>query len=598
MKNIRDYLKDHILIADGATGTYLSSLTGRSAVACETLNRSDPELVLRVHREYVRSGSKLILTNTFCANTQALGLEFGRIGDILRSGVELARRAADGRAFVAGDIGPLPEDRREEEEIEEEYRRIADVFLEEGVRIFQFETFADAGYPVRVAEYIRSRLPEAFILMSFAVTPDGYSRLGRTGESLIDAVRAGGCADAAGFNCCSGPAHMLAFASRIGYGGLIPTISPNAGYPQQEDEVLVYSGMPEYFARKMAQAPARGFRILGGCCGTTPEHIRQLAALAGGAVPVPAGGKAAAALTGRPSGIKSRFLRALESEKKALIVELDPPLGPDIARVEEAARIARQAGAHALTVADSPMAKPRADSVTVAARLRRLADIDVIPHICCRDKNINALKSSLIAAHIEGIRHILAVTGDPVPDTDRSIVRSVYNLNSAGLCGFIRDLNGDIFREEPLMCGCAFNVNARNAGEELHRLGRKIEAGASFVLTQPVFSDESMAALRSARDRFRDRGVRLLVGILTPLSYKNALFLANEIPGFSLSERLVRRFSPDMTREEGEAAGIGLSIEVAEKAAPYADGFYFITPFNRIRVTAQLIGQLKSRGIV
>lgn len=598
MENIRDYLKDHILIADGATGTYLSSLTGRSAVACETFNRSDPELVLRVHREYVRSGSKLLLTNTFCANTQSLGLGFDRVGDILRSGVELARRAADGHAFVAGDIGPLPEDRREEEEIEQEYRRIADVFLAEGVRIFQFETFADARYPVRVAEYIRSRLPEAFILISFAVTPDGYSRLGRTGESLIGAVRGSGCADAAGFNCCSGPAHMLAFASRIDYGELVPVISPNAGYPRQEDEVLVYSGMPEYFARKLSEAPALGFRILGGCCGTTPEHIRQLAALTAGAVPAPPAKKVPGTFSGSPARVENRFLRALESGKKALIVELDPPLGPDIARVEEAARIARQAGADALTVADSPMAKPRADSVMVAARLRRLEGIDVIPHICCRDKNINALKSSLIAAHIEGIRNILAVTGDPVPDTDRSIVRSVYNLNSAGLCGFIRGLNGDIFQEEPLTCGCAFNVNARNLEEEMHRLERKIEAGASFVLTQPVFSDESLAALRRARDRFHARGVRLLAGILTPLSYKNALFLANEIPGFALSDRLIRCFSPDMTREEGEAAGIGLSVSVAEIAAPNADGFYFITPFNRIGVTARLIGQLKSRGIV
>lgn len=600
MEDIRRYLSQHLLVTDGAMGTVLSSLTGRTTVACEMLNLTEPGLVRRVHEEYIRSGARLLLTNTFSANSPALRVGPEETARVLQAGVALARQAAAGRAWVAGDIGPLPEDRREEAETDPEYRRIADVLLHEGVRIFQLETFAEAETPLRLAEYIRRRLPDAFIIISFAVTPDGYSRLGRSAESLIGAVRAGGCADAAGFNCCSGPYHMLRFASRVDFGELIPSIRPNAGYPQMEDDVLVYSSQPDYFARTLSEAPALGFRLVGGCCGTTPAHIRCLSQLVAGVSAGPRvlpGRGPETAPPARAPAAAPRFLEPKADGRRLVVVELDPPFDCRIERMEQAARQMKDAGADALTVADSPMARPRADSVMTAARLQRLTGIGVIPHICCRDRNINAIKSILISAHIEGMRAMLAVTGDPVSDTDRGSVKSVYNLNSVGLCRFVRDLNGDIFRDAPMRCGCAFNVNAVNIVPELERLRKKVEAGASFVLTQPVCSEESVRALEKAHALLHPKGVRLFAGIMPPVSYKNAWYLANEMPGFRFSAQLVSRFSPAMTREEGERVGAQIAFEAAEQAAPFADGFYFVAPFNRVAVITRVVGELRRRGV-
>jgi homocysteine S-methyltransferase len=195
---------------------------------------------------------------------------------------------------------------------------------------------------------------------------------------------------------------------------------------------------------------------------------------------------------------------------------------------------------------------------------------------------------------MEGLRNMLAVTGDPVSDTDRGSVKSVFNLNSEGLCRFVNSLNNDIFSGDEILCGCAFNVNARNIPVELSRLEKKLAGGASFVLTQPVFTPEAINAIVSARKT----GAKIIAGILTPVSYKNAFFLANEMPGFSIPDEYLARFSPDMTREEGEEAGIAISAEIAEKIAAVTDGFYFIIPFNRVDVTKRLIEQLRARGIL
>ncbi|HEX2938442.1 MAG TPA: methylenetetrahydrofolate reductase, partial [Ruminiclostridium sp.] len=447
-----------------------------------------------------------------------------------------------------------------------------------------------------------SRLPEAFIIISFAVMPDGFSRENISGQKLIDEIAAAKCADAAGFNCCSGPTHLLNFAQTINYGSLVPVIMPNAGYPQREQNDLppqesgvTYSGSPSYFGSKLAPAAGNGFRIIGGCCGTTPSHIAALSKAASENSQNFAHNPSSSEKSSSPEPLVNTFSAALCREnRKTVIVELEPPLNSDISKVEHSAKTLREAGVDAITVADSPMARARADSLFTAARLKRLFDIEVIPHICCRDKNLNAIKSSLIAAHIEGIRNILAVTGDPVPDTDRGLVKSVFNMNSEGLCRFIRSLNSEIFSGDEIKYGCAFNVNARNQKNELSRLDRKLEAGASFVLTQPIFTDEAVSSL----SEIKNKGVKVIAGLMTPVNYKNAMFLANEMPGFRIPEKYLERFSTEMTREQGEEEGIKITLEIAKKITDLIDGFYFIVPFNRVNVTKRVIETLQKGGLI
>lgn len=605
MNKLRESLKSGIIVADGAAGTYFPSLFGRGPLPCEALNLEDPELVARLHRQYVQAGAKLIYTNTFAASAAGGSVDgpFDTTRRIILEGARLAREAAGEDVHVAADIGPLPETSLDAKVADAEYRRVIDAFLDAGLENFVFETFAAADHPIKAAKYIKSRLPDAFVLISFAVLPDGYSREGIDGQRLVDEVKAAGIADAVGFNCCSGPAHLLSYASTVDYGELFPVIEPNAGYPQREavdalpqNAGVTYSGSPEYFASQLSLAARRGFRIIGGCCGTTPRHIELLARAVAAAGTASAATVEAQRVRSGKAPRRNFFRDALlkSDSKKVLVVELEPPFGADISRFEAAAALLRGAGIDAVTVADSPMARARADSVAVASRLFRTLGLEVIPHICCRDKNLNAIKSSLVAAHIEGIRNLLLITGDPIPDTDRGTIKSVFNFNSEGLLRFVQSLNGEVFRGDPMYCGCAFNVNAKNPDVEFSRLEKKVAAGAGFVLTQPVVTPEAVKAVAE----LHRRAVPVLAGIVTPVSYKNAFFLANEMPGFHIPQGILDRFSPEMTRAEGEDAGVAISVELAKAVAPVSAGLYFIVPFNRASVTKRVIDALRAEGVV
>lgn len=594
MENIKEYLKNNILVADGGMGTYVASIAGRRS-ACERMNLSDPDIILNVHRQYIGSGARMITTNTFGANPSALGKSREQTREILLRGVDIARRAAEEAGehiYIAGDIGPVPAE-QENEKAREEYRLLVDTFFEAGVDIFLFETFASARFPVELSGYIKARRPDTFILADFAVQPDGYSRFNIPGARLIEQAAACGNIDAAGFNCVSGPSHLLRYASKIAYGGLFPVLMPNAGYPQKTGGKYIFSGSPRYFADTVAKAAGCGFKILGGCCGTTPEHIRYLAAAVKKAVARPSDATPPSIAPKRAAMPENPLFKASRNGK-IIMAELDPPFDADISKTDASAVFLSRCGVDAITVPDSPMARARADSVFVAARINRVAGIQVIPHLACRDRNLNSIKSSMLAAHIGGIRNILAITGDPIPEIDKGIVKGVFNFNSAGLCGFLRDMNADIFHADPVFCGCAFNVNSANIDEELKKLDRKIASGASFIMTQPVFTAQSAEALK----RLRGSGLKVIAGILTPVSYRNAVFLANELPGVTVPPEVIEAFSPEMTREEGERAGIEISAATAERIADYCDGYYLISPFNRVSVAGELLRRLREKKIL
>ena len=591
MNNFQKWFPDPV-IADGAMGTYFSAVTGEPASGCELACRTMPEVVRNIHREYLAAGAKFIRSNTFAANTAALGLPLGDVRDICRAGYRLARECAkEAEAVAAADIGPIHGE--DEAETRREYQAVIDVFLEEGAEIFCLETFAEYGPAAYCAAYIKKKLPEALVIASFSFAADGMTRRGLSLEGIYKACCGDDNIDCFGLNCGVGPSPMLELAKRLVPFAKPVAAMPNAGYPFTENDRMVFAAPPEYFAEVASRFSELSVSILGGCCGTTPAHIRRLSQMKGkarGNLPsVKAPEKASRR---KAAGQGNRFLRKLSEGKFVVVAELSPPQNSDLTKTMENARLLGGAGVDAITISDSPLARVRLDSVTCAAKIMRETGVDVLPHLCCRDRNINALRAGLLAAHAEGIRAVLGVSGDAIPEGDRGYIKPVFNVNSVGLISIVSQMNDDVFSCDPVTCGCAFNQTVRNVEVELTRLRKKKESGAAFALTQPVFRREDADILRRAQET----GVKVLCGIMPLVSRRNALFLHNEMPGFSIPEEYRSRFSDDMSREEAAETGLLIAEELAQALRQSCDGFYFVTPFSRAELICELLRRLREDG--
>ena len=370
---------------------------------------------------------------------------------------------------------------------------------------------------------------------------------------------------------------------------------PNAGYPVVTRTQVKYQGKPEYFAKELARIAAEGVRILGGCCGTTPAHI---AALRAALDSLPAVEKAAPAVQvstpEAPTVEKDdAFLRKLNAGKKVIAIELDSPKDADLTNYLAGAKRLQAAGADLLTIADCPIARARMDSSLVACRVHRELELCTLPHMTCRDRNLNATKALLLGLYAEGVREVLAITGDPIPTAERDEVKNVYQFNSRKLAQYIVSLAGE-GREmpSPMTVFGALNLNARNFEVELRRAGEKLENGMSGFLTQPVLSEQAVENLRHTRETLGERA-KILVGIMPVVSQRNAIFMENEVNGIHVAEDIVEAFA-GLDREQGEALGLEISLKMAREALPYADGFYLMTPFNRVALMERLIARLKT----
>ena len=579
-----------LLIFDGAFGTYYHK-TGKPELRCELANLYDKDTVLRIHNEYISAGANTILTNTFGANS-GLSADFTEIRKILRVGYAIANEAAKGKGVrVFADMGPLPP--LEEGQASHEYLRLAGEFLGVGARDFLFETLADVQDILPAVRLIRKRAPESTVAVSFAVSQDGYTNLGLSYHHLIPLAAEGG-ADLVGLNCVCGPTHMLQLLKKLDLRQFPVLAMPNAGYPALENGRLEYRDNPEYFAGKLAEIAALGVDAVGGCCGTTPEHLREAVLRMGIAPSAPA--MLASIKTSRsslsshstdspfdhppddsfvespPEGIPSPQGRPL------IAVELDPPADTSCDYLISAARLARASGADMITVADSPMARTRADSVILAAKIRREAGIDVMPHIACRDRNQIAIKGLLLGAGIEGIHRVLAVTGDPMPQNERDPVKGVFFFNSQKLIAFIRSLNEEVFAGAPFEIAGALNINVRNFDTELRRAQKKLELGATMLLTQPIFSKRNFENYFKAREQLN---CTLLAGILPVANYRNALFLNNEVAGIEIPAEVVERFR-DKSPEDAKAVSVSFCRDIIDRLGPDCDGYYLMTPLKKI----------------
>ena len=590
MIDVRAHLARKPLLFDGGMGTYYKAKPGTE---CEQGNLLDPAGVRKVHREYLAAGAEAIKTNTFGLPRMAAARQPDWQA-LARAGWKLAAEAAvETGAAVFADLGPAPD--TEAAPAGSIYTAVARCFVEQGAKNFLFETLSSDAGVLEAVQAVKAQVPDAFVLVSFAVLPDGYTREGMYSKDLVRRMTESGIVDAVGFNCVSAPGAMRTLVQQLGSTALPLSVMPNAGYPVVTRTQVKYQGKPEYFAKELARIAAEGVRILGGCCGTTPAHI---AALRAALDSLPAVEKAAPAVQvstpEAPTVEKDdAFLRKLNAGKKVIAIELDSPKDADLTNYLAGAKLLQAAGADLLTIADCPIARARMDSSLVACRVHRELGLCTLPHMTCRDRNLNATKALLLGLYAEGVREVLAITGDPIPTAERDEVKNVYQFNSRKLAQYIVSLAGE-GREMPssMTVFGALNLNARNFEVELRRAGEKLENGMSGFLTQPVLSEQAVENLRRTRETLGERA-KILAGIMPVVSQRNAIFMENEVNGIHVAEDIIEAFA-GLDREQGEALGLEISLKMAREALPYADGFYLMTPFNRVALMERLIARLKT----
>lgn len=579
---VRELLAQGVLLFDGATGTALCAQSGEGE-AVERLCLTQPQRVLALHRAYLAAGCKAIKTNTFAAH---VSLACGNKDDqktLIRAAYDLARRAGDAYdAAVFADIGPAPTDADSAAAC---YIAMAEQYLNVGATCFLFETMQSGEGLAEAAAYIKASCPDAWIMVSFAADADGFTRAGEQASALALQMSACGAVDAIGLNCICGAYHIRQLLSTLDVGDKWMSAMPNAGYPHVEEGRTYYDSAPAYYAQQVMECVKAGARIVGGCCGTTPEHIRQIARLLG--TPMPPRVRMGDEKAAQPpeKGCRSRILRRLEQGRRITLVELDPPRSADIGGFMEGARQLEQAGADAITIADCPIGRARMDSSLLACKLSRELGIEALPHMTCRDRNVNATKALLLGLSMENVHNVLAVTGDPIPTGDRGSVKSVYQFNSRVLAKFIRGL-GESGEAEPFFVCGGLNINAVRFDSELDRAKEKMDCGVSAFLTQPVLSEQAALHLERARDELR--GAKLIGGLFPVVSEKNAWFLQSEVHGITVDEAVVRAYA-GLDRAQGEDMAVRLCREAASRISPFVDGYYIMTPFQRVELVCRVI---------
>ena len=609
--SLQEYLRERRLITDGAMGTYYEKKYGDADVFPEQENLLQPERIRDIHLEYLHAGARLLRTNTFATNPVFFPEETQRL-ETLRAGYDIAEGAVQkyreetGCAediFIAADFGPIGElEEQSAAEVLKDYRQMCDVFLDCGATVFVFESQRDDKYVKQLADYVKERCCDAFVLVQFTFDKSGYTSAGlsvrRINESMAGADAAS--IDAYGYNCGVEAGHLLQLLqAQPPYCRKFLSALPNAGYPLSLRGRTIYTENEQYFVKKSVEIAALGVDIIGGCCGTTPGYIRDLAQALEG---VERGDKQVisrpphADVQIRQNGlaeesVSDAFLDKLSSGKKPVIVEMDPPFNGDISKVLAGAEKLAQAGADLLTLSDSPMARARMDAGALAAKLIREVGIPVMPHIACRDRNIIGLRGMLMGDYMNDIRQLLIVTGDPVARDARGTISGVFDMNSIRLMEYVTHMNEELYADDPLHFGGALNYHGANPDAIIRRMEKKIEAGCEYFLTQPIYSDEDVERIAYIRDALGER-TKICCGIMPLVSYKNAMFLHNEMAGISIPEEILAKYDPDMSREAAQAVAVEISLELAGKLSDIADAYYFMTPFNRADLICEIIAGL------
>ncbi len=589
-----DKIKDHILLMDGAMGTYYNQQYGTEMEA-EEANLVHPEEITAIHKAYIEAGAELIRTNTFAVNH----LMFPKQEECKRAihaAIACARQAVSesGREVeIAASIGPIRQTVTEDDENAiKEYQFLINSMLAEGIRIFVFETMLELKWVQPLSEYCKSQCEESVVIVQFSLNPSGYTQYGFGMKEIIDKLCQMETVDVFGFNCGVGAAHLRKLLEKQTFPKeCMLSVLPNAGYQQELRGRMHYGDDPEYYAKQMERMIPLGINIAGGCCGTTPEHIAALKKVLGGQIPqskevVEENADGESVSNAAPTD----FISKLDRGEKVFVVELDAPFDAQMDKFSKGVYALKENGVDMITVSDSPLARSRADAALLAVYAKRLTDISVMPHVAMRDRNLIGLRSEILGAHANGIRDFLVITGDPVGPDNRGKITGVFDVNSIRFMEYLQHMNEEIFPDQPVYYGGALNYAGNNIWAIAGRMRKKMEVGCSYFLTQPIFSEEDVQRVIELKEM---TGAKIICGLMPLVSYRNALFMKNEMPGIHVNDEILNRYDPEMSREEAEDTAVALCLDIAEALRGAADGFYLMTPFHRVGLVNRIINAIK-----
>lgn len=602
-----------VLVGDGAMGTQIYE-SGVAYEHCfDELCLSRPTLIHEMHRAYLAAGAQVLQTNSFGANRIRLAeheLE-GQVEEIARKSVILARDVAAGRpgTLVAGSVGPTgsimaPIGKLTSQQAEDAFRPQIAALAAEGVDFLLLETFMDLAEIEAALRACAAEAPDLAVAASMSFTDEGKTLYGNKPEGVARALSDLGAA-IVGANCSVGPAPLMDVLERMikRAPGLTYMVQPNAGLPTYHGGRYIYVSSPEYLASYASDFVDLGVGFIGGCCGTRPEHVAEIAAMVGGRIPASSDVGSLAIEIYEPddeaqttSSVTSGVQEKLEAGEFVVSVEIDPPKGIDVTKLILGAAQCRFAGVDAINIADSPLARARMSALSLANLIRAQVDIEVILHMSCRDRNLLGLQSEMMGAYAMGIRNILGVTGDPPSMGDYPHATGVFDVDAIGLTSLLRRLNEGVdlagkklkYRTN-FHLGVAVNPTTPDLETEYRRFQEKVDAGAQFAMTQPLFELEPM-------ERFLELckpEIPILAGILPLRNFKHARFMHNEVPDITIPETFRQRMldaGPDGPKE-----GVVIAREFFESIKPLCQGIYLMPPFDRFEMAVDIVDGLISK---
>jgi homocysteine S-methyltransferase len=607
-KEFRDWFPGRVIVADGAMGTMLYG-KGIFINRCfDELNLSAPAVVREIHQEYVKAGAEILETNTFGANRVRLGA-FGfaeKLREINHAGVKLAREAArDRNVYVAGAVGPLgirlePLGPTSFEEARAYFREQVEALLEAGVDLLVLETFSNLS-EIREAILAAREVAGPEMVIAAHVTIDDFGVMGDGATVDVFAKRLNEWpADVIGLNCSTGPRIMLETIEKMLAATTKPlSAMPNAGQPATVEGRNIYLCSPEYMSQYARRFIQDGVKWVGGCCGTTPEHIKQIKSEARSLQPgqaklsvtVEEPAAKAKTLEKVPVGAKSKLGKDLADGRFVAFVEILPPRGIDASKEIEGARLCKEAGIDCINVPDGPRASARLSAQVTCQLIQEKAGIEAVLHFCCRDRNILSIQSELLGAHAVGVRNLICITGDPPRMGSYPDATAVFDVDSIGLTNIVNNLNhgldlggNPIGSQTALLLGVGANPGALNMEEELRRFDWKVQAGAEYVVTQPVFDLNLLEEFLKKTEHYK---IPIIAGIWPLTSYRNAEFMVNELR-VPVPSEYMERMRLTESAEKARQEGITIAREMVEKVRSMVEGVQLSAPFGRYSMAIEV----------